>query len=88
MQLNLSFVKLNQDFDGSLGWYNETNSSDPLKILAGNQIDYITVNISNDFITEKTWNPNLYELTTDLRGDYRIGFVTKKKTDNFNIRLL
>lgn len=76
--LNLSFVKPNQDFDGSLGWYNGTHSSGPMKMIVGDQVDFILSEIPNEFLTENMWNPNLYQLTTALRDDYRIGFVVKK----------
>ena len=48
-------------------------------MLAHNQIDYIIVHISDDFIDENTWNTNLFQLTTDLTSDYKICFVTNKK---------
>ena len=77
--LNLSFVTPNQDFDGSLGLYNETHSKGALKMIAENQVDYIFNNIPNDFLTEHTWNPNLYQLSTALRDDYRVAFGVKKE---------
>lgn len=84
--LNLSFVKPNQDFDGSLGWYNGTHSSGPMKMIANNQVDFILSEIPNEFLTENMWNPNLYQISTALRDDYRIGFVVKKT--NLNVSIL
>lgn len=83
--LNLSFVTPNQDFDGSLGWYNQTHSKGALKMIADNQVDYIFNNIPNDFLTEHTWNPKLYELSTALRDDYRVAFGVKKETLKISI---
>ena len=83
--LNLSFVKPNQDFDGSLGWYNGTHSSGPMKMIAENQVDFILSEIPNEFLTKNMWNPNLYQLRTALRHDYKIGFVVKKTTLNVSI---
>ena len=56
-----------------------------ITMLADDQVDYIINEISNDYITEDIWNPNLFELTTYLRDDYRIGFVTKKKRNKISI---
>ena len=75
LRLNLSFVKPKNDFDGTLGWYNQTHSSGPLKIIIDDEIDYTP----NDFwVTENIWNPNLYQLSTSLRDDYTINFLVKK----------
>ena len=41
LRLNISFVKPNHDFDSTLGWYNQTHSSGPLKMMDNNQVDYI-----------------------------------------------
>ena len=88
LNLNLSYVEANQKFNGSLGWYIGTHLSGPIKMLADNQVDYIINEISNDYIAEDIWNWDLFQLTTELRDDYRIGFLFKKKTQNINIRLL
>ena len=85
LNLNLKYVEPNQNFNGSLGWYNGTHLSGPIKMLADNQVDYIINEISNDFITEDTWNSNLFQLTTGLKDDYRIGFAFKKKTHKISI---
>ena len=85
LNLNLTYVEPNQNFNGSLGWYNGTHLSGPIKMLADNQVDYIINEISNDFITEDAWNSNLFQLTTELRDEYKIGFVCKKKTQKISI---
>ena len=76
LHLNLSFVKPNDDFDGSLGWYNDTHSSGPLRMIINNEIDY-TANYV--FVTENIWNPNLYQLSTAMFDDYTINFFVKKQ---------
>ena len=50
LNLNLSYVEPNQNFNGSLGWYNGTHLSGPITMLADNQVDYIINEISNDYI--------------------------------------
>ena len=85
LNLNLSYVEPNQNFNGSLGWYNGTHLNGPIKMLADNQVDYIINEISNDCITEETWNSNLFQLTSYLREDYKIGFVIKKKAEKISI---
>ena len=60
LNLNLSYVEPNQNFNGTLGWQNGTHLSGPIKMLADNQVDYIINEIPNDFITEDIWNPNLF----------------------------
>ena len=42
LRLNLSFIKPNDDFDGTIGRVNETHSSGPLKMIANDQVDYVT----------------------------------------------
>ena len=78
--LNLSFVKPNQDFDGSLGWYNGTHSSGPMKMIAENQVDFILSEIPNEFLTKNMWNPNLYQLSTGLVDDYTMNLALRKQT--------
>ena len=76
LRLNLTFVKPNNDFDGSLGFYNETYSSGPLKMFQENQIDYI---INDIYITENIWNPNLYQMSTALFNGNTINFIVRKQ---------
>ena len=76
LHLNLSFARTNNDFDGTLGWYNETHSSGPLRMIINDEIDY-TANYV--FVTENIWNPNLYQLSTALFDDYTINFFVKKQ---------
>ena len=75
LNLNLTFVKPTNDFDGTLGWQNETYSSGPLEMINKNEVDFII----NDVITTKNiWNPKLYQMSTALFDDYTINFVLKK----------
>ena len=76
LRLNLTFVKPNNDFDGSLGLYNGTHSSGPLKMFSENQIDYI---INDIYITENIWNPNLYQMSTALFNGNTINFIVRKQ---------
>ena len=41
LQLSLSFVKPNNDFNGKLGWYNGTHSSGPTKMIVNDHVMYI-----------------------------------------------
>ena len=76
LKLNLTFVRPNNDFDGTLGWLNATHSKGPLKMISNDQVDYIF----NEVLTTKNiWNPNLYELSTALFDDYTINFLVRKQ---------
>ena len=41
LHLNLTFVTPNHNFDGTIGYVNETHASGPLKMIANNQVDYV-----------------------------------------------
>ena len=42
LHLNLTFVTPNHDFDGTMGYVNGTHAFGPLKMIANNQVDYVT----------------------------------------------
>ena len=87
LHLNLTFVKPDDDFDKSWGWYNGTHSRGSLRMLVNNQVDYI---IDNIYMNETLWHPNgLIAMTTSLDDNYKINFLTKKykivkKFGNYN----
>ena len=76
LNLNLIFVKPTSDFDGTLGWQNETYSSGPLKMISNNKVDFI---INEVITTENIWNPKLYQMSTALLDEYTINFVFQKQ---------
>ena len=80
LRLNVSFVEPNHDFDGTLGWYNQTNSTGPLKMMDNNQVDYI---VDKVITNEMLWNPNLILTTTN--GNHEINFLLRKKRIKFSI---
>ena len=41
LYLNLSFIKPDNDFDKTWGWYNGTHSSGQLRMLVNDHVDYI-----------------------------------------------
>ena len=82
LKLNLTFVTPNNDFDGTLGWHNQTHSKGPLKMISDNQVDYI---FNEVLITKNIWNPNLYELSTALFDDYTINFLVRKQLIKISI---
>ena len=55
LRLNLTFIKPNHDFDGTIGWINQTYLAGPLEIIANNQVD----NVTNDMFMNDIWYPNL-----------------------------
>ena len=76
LHLNLSFVKPNDDFDETWGWYNGTHSSGPLRMLVDDQVDYI---INDIYMSETLWHLNeMIAMTTALDDNYKINFLTKK----------
>ena len=75
LNLNLIFVKPTSDFDGTLGFYNDSHSRGPLKMINNNEVDYI---INDVITTENIWNPKLYQMSTALFDDYTINFLYKK----------
>ena len=80
LRLNVSFVEPNHDFDGTLGWYNQTHSTGPLKMMDNNQVDYI---VDKVITNEMLWHPNLILTTTN--GNFRINFLVKKQTLKFSV---
>ena len=59
LYLNLTFVIPNHDFDGTMGYVNGTHAFGPLKIIANNQIDYVTNNI---YLSENLWKPEIIDV--------------------------
>lgn len=76
LRLNVSFVEPNHYFDGTLGWYNETDSKGLMKMISNNEVDFIINSIS---MTDKLWHPNLFHMTNALKGDHKINFLIKKQ---------
>ena len=81
LRLNLSFIKPNHDFDGTIGWINQTDSSGPLKMIANNQVDYVI----NDMLMNDIWYPNLIVTSTTLKESYGISFFMKKQTTRLSL---
>ena len=81
LRLNLSFVEPNHDFDGTIGWINQTDSAGPLKMIANNQVDYVT----NDMFTNDIWYPNLIVTSTALKDNYGISFFMKKQATRLSL---
>ena len=80
LHLNVSFVEPNHDFDGTLGWYNQTHSSGLLKMMDNNQVDYIVDRvITNEMLS----HPNLIIVTTD--GNFKMNFLVRKQTLKFSV---
>ena len=76
LRLNLSFMKPNDDFDGTIGWINGTNLTGPLKMISNNQVDYVI----NDMFMNDIWYPNLIVTSTALKENYGISFLMMKET--------
>ena len=76
LKFNLTFIKPNSDFDGTLGWHNETHSNGPMKMFQENQIDFI---LNPIFISKNIWQPNLYQFSTGLMDEYTINFALRKQ---------
>ena len=53
-QLNLSFVKPEHDFDGTMGQVNGTLSYGPMRMIANNQVNYVSNIIK---MTKSLWHP-------------------------------
>ena len=81
LHLNLTFVKPKDDFDGTIGFINETHSVGPLKMIQDNQVDFVVENV---FMTQNLSHPDIILVSTALDHNFGINFVLKKKT----IRLL
>ena len=81
LRLNLSFIKPNHDFDGTIGWTNGTDSSGPLKMIANNQVDYVI----NDMFMNDIWYPNLIVTSTALKENYGISFLMLKETTRLSL---
>ena len=79
--LNLSFIKPNDDFDGTIGWINGTDSSGPLKMIANDQVDYVI----NDIFMNEIWYPNLIATSNALKDNYGISFLVKKQTKRLSL---
>ena len=79
--LNLSFIKPNDDFDGTIGWINGTDSGGPLKMVSNDQVDYV---INNIFMND-IWYPNLIVTSTALKENYGISFLMKKQTARLSL---
>ena len=59
LHLNLTFVTPNHDFDGTMGYVNETHASGPLRMIANNQIDYVTNDI---YLSDKLLHPEMIDM--------------------------
>ena len=81
LRLNLSFVKPNDDFDGSFGWINDTHSMGPMKMIANNQADYVI----NDMFMNEIWYPNLIVTSIALKENYGISFLMKKQATRLSL---
>ena len=81
LHLNLSFVTPNHDFDGTMGYINETHAFGPLKMIANNQVDYVTNDI---FLNENLWHPELIDMSFALEDSYAINFVFKKQINRIS----
>ena len=82
LHLNLSFVTPNHNFDGTMGYVNETHASGPLKMIANNQVDYVTNDI---YLSENLWYPEMIAVSSAIDQSYAISFVTKKKSITLSI---
>ena len=77
LRLNISFVTPNHNFDGTMGYFNGTHGSGPLKMIANNQVDYVTNDI---YLSENLWNPKMIALSSAIDQSYAISFITKKES--------
>ena len=75
LQLNISFVRPNHQFDGTIGWVNQSHCNGPLKIIINNQVDYVI----NDIFMTEAWYPNLIVTSTAIKETYGISFALKKQ---------
>ena len=83
LDLDLLFIKPNNDFDGTIGLINETHSYGPLKMIQNNQVDFVAENV---FMTEKLFHPDLAVFSNQLEHNFGINFVLKKKTIRLSVR--
>lgn len=82
LHLNISFIEPKDDFNGSVGWYNHTHSSGPLKLMVNNQIDFI---INDILMTDQLFQSNLFLMTKSLNGDHKVNFMIRKQTKKFSV---
>ena len=82
LRLNITFVTPNHDFDGTMGYINETHASGPLKMIADNQVDYVTNDIN---LNENLWHPKMIDISTAIDQSYAINFVVKKQINRISI---
>ena len=82
LHLNLTFIIPNHDFDGTMDYVNETHAFGPLKMIANNQVDYVTNDI---FLSENLWNHEMIEMSTALEESYAVNFIVKKQVNRISI---
>ena len=82
LHLNLSFVRPNNNFDGTMGTVNGTHTTGPMKMILNNQVDYV---IDNIFMTEDLWLPEFINMTNALKENYGISFLMKKQATRISI---
>ena len=85
LRLNLTFVTPNHDFDGTMGYINGTYAFGPFKMIANNQIDYVT---NDNYLIEDLWNPEIIGMSTAIDQSYAINFILKKKINRISIGYL
>ena len=83
LDLDLKFVKPNDDFDGTIGFINETHSIGPLKMIQNNQVDFVAENV---LMTQNLSHPDIISVSTALDHNYGINFVLKKKTIRLSLQ--
>ena len=76
LHLNLTFVTPNHDFDGTMGYINGTHEFGPLKMIANNQVDYVS---NRFYLSENLWHPEMIGISSALGQSYAINFIVKKK---------
>ena len=82
LHLNLSFVEPNHDFDGTIGWANQTHAIGPLEMFLNNQVDYIT----NDVImNERISHPNSIGFPNYLVTNFGMNFLLQKQSIRLSI---
>ena len=81
LHLNLTFVTPNHDFDGTMGYVNGIHAFGPLKMIANNQVDYVTSDI---YLSENLWHPEMIDISTALEQSNAINFIVKKQVDRMS----
>ena len=82
LHLNLTFVTPNHDFDGTMGYINGTHEFGPLKMIANNQVDYVS---NRFYLSENLWHPEMIGISSALGQSYAINFIVKKKVNRISL---